>query len=147
VLKAMFLTKLKIATVMLVGVLALGIGGFGMGLFRHSQLAAAQGHEHKSSPETLPGKETSRPKTDQELAKFEGTWVLVSSERNGQATFEEKNPYKLTFMGDKWKVHRGDEVAVEGTVRLVDVAATPRKFDLIKPPHLAPVTTVDYGIY
>jgi hypothetical protein len=29
----------------------------------------------------------------------------------------------------------------------VDFAATPRKFDLIKPPHLAPVTSVDYGIY
>src|SRR5262245_31588125 len=81
-----------------------------------------------------------RPAAATELAKFEGTWVLVSSERNGLVTSEEKNPYLLTFTGDKWKVHRGDEVAVEGTVRLVDVAATPRKFDLIKPPRLAPGT-------
>src|SRR6516162_9002403 len=45
-----------------------------------------------------------------ELAKFEGTWALISSERNGQSTSEEKNPYTLTFTGDKWKVHRGAEV-------------------------------------
>jgi uncharacterized protein (TIGR03067 family) len=63
------------------------------------------------------------------------------------ATSEEKNPYTLTFTGDKWKVHRGAEVAVEGTMRLVDVTVTPCKFDLIKPPRLAPVTSVDYGIY
>jgi uncharacterized protein (TIGR03067 family) len=81
------------------------------------------------------------------LAKFQGTWILVSTERNGQTTSEENNPYKLTFTGDKWKVHRGNDIAVEGTVRLVDVASTPKKFDLIKPPRLAPETTVDFGIY
>ena len=59
-------------------------------------------------------------------------WVLVSFERNGLATSEEKNPYTLTFTGDKWKLHRGDEAAVEGTVRLVDVATTPRKFGQVR---------------
>ena len=87
------------------------------------------------------------PAVAAELARFEGTWVLISSERDGQVKPEEKNPYTMTYAGDKWKVHRGDEVAVEGTLRLVDVKATPRKFDLIKPPRLAPNTTVDYGIY
>ncbi len=87
------------------------------------------------------------PAVAEELARFEGTWVLVSSERDGQVKSEEKNPYTMTFTGDKWKVHRGDEVAVEGTLRLVDVNATPKKFDLIKPPRLAPSATVDYGIY
>jgi RNA polymerase sigma factor (sigma-70 family) len=91
---------------------------------------------------------SARPATAaKELSRFQGTWILVSSERNGRATSEEKNPYTLTFTGGKWKVHRGDEVAVEGTVRLVDVSATPRKFDLVKPSRLAPITTVDYGIY
>jgi RNA polymerase sigma factor (sigma-70 family) len=87
------------------------------------------------------------PTAATELAKFQGTWVLISSERNGQVISEEKNPYTLTFTGNKWKVHRGDEVAVKGTVRLVDVTATPRKFDLLKPPRLAPDASVDYGIY
>jgi uncharacterized protein (TIGR03067 family) len=53
----------------------------------------------------------------------------------------------MTFTGDKWKVHRGDEVAVEGTLRLVDVTATPRKFDLVKPPRLGPNAPADHGIY
>jgi uncharacterized protein (TIGR03067 family) len=87
------------------------------------------------------------PAVAKELARFEGTWVLVSSERDGQVKSEEKNPYTMTFTGDKWKVHRGDEVAVEGTLRLVDVKATPRKFDLIKPPRLGPNASADYGIY
>jgi uncharacterized protein (TIGR03067 family) len=87
------------------------------------------------------------PTSATELAKFEGTWVLVSSERNGQVTSEEKNPYRLTFTGDMWKVHRGDEVAVKGTLRLVDISTTPRKFDLVKSVRFAPGTSVDYGIY
>jgi uncharacterized protein (TIGR03067 family) len=95
----------------------------------------------KVTPEATP------PTSATELAKFQGTWVLISSERNGQNTSEERNPFTLTFTGNKWKVHRGDEVAVEGTVRLVDVAATPKKFDLIKPSRLAPETSVDYGVY
>jgi RNA polymerase sigma factor (sigma-70 family) len=103
------------------------------------EVKAASG---KGTPDATP-----RPTVATELAKFDGTWVLVSTERNGQATSEEKNPYRLTFAGDKWKVHRGDEVAVEGTLRLVDITATPKKFDLIKPPRLAPNITVDYGIY
>jgi uncharacterized protein (TIGR03067 family) len=96
----------------------------------------------KGTPDATPP-----PATATELAKFQGTWVLVSSERDGRATSEEKNPYTLTFTGDKWKVHRGNEVAVEGTLRLVDLAATPKKFDLIKRSRLAPGTSVDYGIY
>jgi RNA polymerase sigma factor (sigma-70 family) len=88
-----------------------------------------------------------RPTTATELAKFEGTWVLISSERDGRVSSEEKNPYTLTFAGNKWKVHRGDEVAVKGTLRLVDVAATPKKFDLVKTLRLTATTSVDYGIY
>src|SRR5262249_53996371 len=38
-------------------------------------------------PEDL---KTSDPTIATELARFEGTWVLVSSERNGRATSEEK---------------------------------------------------------
>jgi uncharacterized protein (TIGR03067 family) len=82
-----------------------------------------------------------------ELKKFQGTWVLVSSEKDGEEKSEEKNPYGLTFSGTHWKVHRGDYVAVEGTLRLVDVASTPMKLDLLKPRGLGPDPTVDYGIY
>jgi RNA polymerase sigma factor (sigma-70 family) len=88
-----------------------------------------------------------QPTAATERTRFQGTWVLISSERNGQATSEEKNPYTLTFTGDKWKVHRGDDVAVEGTLRFVDVAANPRKFDLLKHSRLGPGSSADYGIY
>jgi hypothetical protein len=44
-------------------------------------------------------------------------------------------------------VRRGDEAAIEGTLRFVDVAVTPRKFDLIKHSSLDPGSSVDYGIY
>jgi uncharacterized protein (TIGR03067 family) len=106
--------------------------------------AAAQAAAKAAGPANL---NPSDPTIATELAKFEGTWTLVSSECNGQRTSEEKNPYTLTFTGEKWKVHRGAEVAVAGTLRLVDIAATPKKFDLIKPPGLAPNPSVDYGIY
>lgn len=82
-----------------------------------------------------------------ELKMFQGTWTLVSSEKDGEEKSEAKNPYALTFTGTHWKVHHGDEVAVEGTLRLVDVASTPRKLDLLKPKGLGPDPTVDYGIY
>lgn len=82
-----------------------------------------------------------------ELKKFQGTWMLVSSEKDGEEKSEARNPYALTFTGTHWKVHRGDEVAIEGTLKLVDVAATPMKLDLLKPKGLGPDPTVDYGIY
>ncbi|MFN0018965.1 MAG: protein kinase domain-containing protein [Pirellulaceae bacterium] len=82
-----------------------------------------------------------------ELKKFQGTWVLVSSEKDGEEKSEAKNPYGLTFTGTRWKVHSGDYVAVEGTLRLVDVASIPMKLDLLKPRGLGPDPTVDYGIY
>ncbi|MBC7815399.1 MAG: protein kinase, partial [Planctomycetaceae bacterium] len=84
---------------------------------------------------------------DAELERFQGTWVLVSSESNGEAKSEAKNPYVFTFQGTHWMVHREDEVALEGTLQLVDVTSTPRKLDLLKPKGLGPVPTVDYGIY
>ncbi len=97
------------------------------------------------------GEEKRVPKPDgsdaTELKKFQGTWVLVSSEKDGEEKSEAKNPYALTFTGTHWKVHRGEEVAIEGTLKLVDVASTPMKMDLHKPKGLGPDPTVDYGIY
>jgi uncharacterized protein (TIGR03067 family) len=87
------------------------------------------------------------PTAAMELEKFQGTWTLVSSESNGQAKTEDKNPYAMTVTGTKWKIHRGEEVAVEGIIKLIDVTTPARKFDLLKPIRLGPVPTVDYGIY
>ena len=96
-----------------------------------------------------PGKpEAVQPTTaEKELERFQGTWVLVTSEQEGKVKSEEKNPYRFTITGNRWKVHRGEEVAVHGTIKLVDVAARPKQFNLLKPPRLSPIPTVDYGIY
>jgi hypothetical protein len=44
----------------------------------------------------------------------------------------------LTFTGTHWKVHHGDEVAIEGTLKLFDVTSTPLKLDF-KPKGLGPI--------
>lgn len=85
--------------------------------------------------------------SEAELKKFQGSWVLVSSEKDSEEKSEAKNPNALTFTGTHWKVHHDDAVAIEGTLKLVDVASTPMKFDLLKPKGLGPDPTVDYGIY
>jgi RNA polymerase sigma factor (sigma-70 family) len=168
VLRAMCIKRITIAAVVVVAIVIAG----GTQLVVRTAARTATAQEQKQGDDTSPpvsdkgrppigdqdneaAAKAARPAISNpadptvaaELAKFEGTWVLVSSERDGQVKSEEKNPYTMTFTGGKWKVHRGDEVAVEGTLRLVDVTAAPKKFDLIKPPRLAPNTTVDYGIY
>jgi WD40 repeat protein len=66
-MKAMFITKIKTMTAVLLAVaLAFAAGGFGIGLFSTLTLAA-QGEGEKSAPKTLPAKEADLPKTDQAL--------------------------------------------------------------------------------
>ncbi len=95
----------------------------------------------------LVGKSLIPKSSEAELKKFQGSWVLVSSEKDGKEISEAKNPYALTFTGTHWKVHHDDAVAIEGTLKLVDVASTPMKMDLHKPKGLGPDPTVDFGIY
>jgi uncharacterized protein (TIGR03067 family) len=177
VLKAVFLAKLRIAITTVIVALAVGAGtcllcgtatlgavpsgdderGAGAEIRLSQPKRAAVHWETRANepPKTLlprekppaPADEESRPTAATERTRLQGTWILVSSERNGQTTSEEKNRYTLTFTCDKWKVHRGAEVAVEGTLRLVDITAPPKTFDLIKLPGLSPKMTVDYGIY
>jgi hypothetical protein len=81
------------------------------------------GDQEKAAAARPESSEPADPTVAKELARFEGTWVLVSSERDGRTKSEETNPYT------------------------VDVTGTPRKFDLIKPPRLGPNASADYGIY
>jgi len=55
--------------------------------------AAASAAAEASVKAALPANlNATDPTIATELAKFEGSWVLVSSERKGQTTSEEKNP-------------------------------------------------------
>jgi uncharacterized protein (TIGR03067 family) len=72
VLRAMLLTKLKIATVVL---LAFGLIGGGMGMFTYYTLAT-QPAEARSQAQPKPvAQPAAKPKTDQE--KLQGTWKVV----------------------------------------------------------------------
>jgi RNA polymerase sigma factor (sigma-70 family) len=117
VLKTMFLNKLKTATVLLVAVLAFGVGGFGISLFHHSALAAARGEGEGDAPKTPPAKEANKPTTDQE--RLQGTWEFVSV-AYGDETIRKGEMSALwktfTVTGDKlrWVNVNSDGTEAEG---------------------------------
>jgi RNA polymerase sigma factor (sigma-70 family) len=93
-LKAMFLSKLKSATVL---VLIAGILAGGAGVLTYQALPRAQ-----ATPLATGAKDAKKPSADKE--QLQGAWSIVSSEKKGvtHTTAETGlREYKLTFKGDK----------------------------------------------
>jgi RNA polymerase sigma factor (sigma-70 family) len=138
VLKTMLLTKLKIATaVLLAVVLVFGMAGLGIGLFNHSAQAGARGGGENDAPKPPPAKEADKPKTDQE--RLQGTWEFVSAAQ-GDKTIRKEDLGKegarwktITFTGDKVLAVNvntgGKEVEFPGRFKL-GVSRKPKTIDL-----------------
>jgi RNA polymerase sigma-70 factor (ECF subfamily) len=104
VLKAMFLTKLKIAVVVLFGTTVLGIAVGG--LTRHIYAGQSASNEAGSARTAVQRAEVSRaderPKTDKD--HLQGSWVVFAWEEEGMEIPEEKvkdRNAELVFSGDK----------------------------------------------
>jgi RNA polymerase sigma factor (sigma-70 family) len=135
VMKTMFLTKLKVATVVLLVVVLIGVGAV-IGVRAQKALAAGPPNASK----TPPGKEADKPRTDKDL--LQGTWEFVSLTQGGQTLqredFGDKNaPIKaITFIGDRWvgvvvNTGSGKEVEFKGDFKL-DPSRKPKEIDLIQ---------------
>jgi RNA polymerase sigma factor (sigma-70 family) len=137
VLKTMFLNRLKTATVVLVVVLAFGMGGFGISLFHHSTVAAARGEGGEDAPKTPPTKDADKPKTDQE--RLQGTWEFVAAAEGGltikrETLKKEDAQWKtITFTGDRMRSVNlntgGNEVEFHQRFTL-DPSRKPKTIDL-----------------
>lgn len=55
-----------------------------------------------------------------ELEKFQGTWKIVSIERDGKK--EEPKDSVATVSGDKFATKSGNDVVREGSLKLIDVS-------------------------
>ena len=145
VLRAIFLTKLKIAMAVL---LAIGMAGAGAGVLAHYVLA--RGHENAlngdghlaahNAAQHLIGPDNGQPwadkdkpqgtdkKTDKE--KIQGTWTLVAFVDKGKKPSEQEikgKTFEITFAGDKVIVPMVG-AGKEGTYKL-DPSKTPKHFD------------------
>jgi uncharacterized protein (TIGR03067 family) len=79
-----------------------------------------------------------------ELKKFEGTWTMVSAERNGaQAPEEAIKNIRVIIKGDKFTIKEGDRT-VEGTM-VLDPSKKPRAYDATGTQNGKKMSTV--GIY
>jgi RNA polymerase sigma-70 factor (ECF subfamily) len=137
--KAMLLNKLRTVTPVLLTVgLALGVGGFGVGLlYTYSSLGAARGGEQRDAPKVLPDEDTDRPRTDQE--RLQGTWEFVTVSQGGQTRrMAELKPQDapmktLTFTGNKVRFVAlngdGKEVAFDSRFQL-NPAREPKEINL-----------------
>jgi RNA polymerase sigma-70 factor (ECF subfamily) len=112
VLKAMLLTKLKVATTVL---LAVGVLGAGAGLFTHWLLAV----EEKAGQQ----QDAVRAATDQD--KLQGTWQVVRQESGGQV--EKADDTKVVIEGDKLRFMNDGQVE-EATFQLNDTKK-PKEID------------------
>jgi uncharacterized protein (TIGR03067 family) len=64
-----------------------------------------------------------------DLAKFQGSWILFSAERDGKKTPpEEAKRIKLTIQANKFILHKDSVVISEGTFTL-DVTRKPKEID------------------
>jgi RNA polymerase sigma factor (sigma-70 family) len=137
VLKTMLMTKLKIATAMVLVVFAFATGGFGISLFKQSTLAAAQNEGEKDVPKAPSAKKGEGPKTDRE--RLQGSWEFVSVSQ-GDMTVTKKNLpnpavwKSITVNGDKmkWVCFNGDgkEVEFHECFKL-DATRRPKTIDLL----------------
>jgi RNA polymerase sigma factor (sigma-70 family) len=124
VMKAMFLTKLKIITLALVLVATVGIGVGGLA----HQIRAGGG----------PADESAKSRADKETAKdsqrLQGTWTIVSVADGGRkARPEQLKGAKVVFEKDRFKLYSSaDRVKVDATYRL-DPSARPPAIDFSRP--------------
>jgi RNA polymerase sigma factor (sigma-70 family) len=126
VLKTMLWSKLKVATAVLVGVLACVGGGAVAFLPTAAGQQKAQTTAAKASPDDK--KADKDKKTDKD--KLQGTWVAVSAERNG-AKIDGDDPgiksTKWTFDGDKVTMSPLNEEPCPYTL---DPDKTPKEMDI-----------------
>jgi uncharacterized protein (TIGR03067 family) len=95
----MFLTKLKLFALLLVGLGMLGTGG---GLLTYGSLATEPG----ASADEAPAKAGRQAKTDQE--RIQGTWVVVSGLHDGNAMpRKDIGRFRLSFRGNKMTIPSG----------------------------------------
>jgi uncharacterized protein (TIGR03067 family) len=66
-----------------------------------------------------------------ELEKLQGTWTHLSREEGGKQVVGEAKDIKFVITGDKWTLGRDGESGQAGTLKIVDAASTPKKFDLV----------------
>jgi uncharacterized protein (TIGR03067 family) len=66
-------------------------------------------------------------KADDAKNELEGTWVMVSVERDGREIRPQTN-LKMIYTGDKFVLKAGDDVVVAGTVKL-DTTKKPKAVD------------------
>jgi uncharacterized protein (TIGR03067 family) len=76
-----------------------------------------------------PARGQSQPEAvQQELARFQGTWQLVSAESNGEKLPEERaRQFRVTITGNTHTVRFGDQVIVHDVSFEIDPAKTPRE--------------------
>jgi uncharacterized protein (TIGR03067 family) len=90
---------------------------------------------------------TAGEKTDvsKELARFQGTWVPVSAETNGQeAPKEALAGISITISKDTLTVKQNDKEVMTGTLK-VDPSKTPREYDASSSAQGKKLSTI--GIY
>lgn len=78
---------------------------------------------------------------DAELAKLQGTWVLVSREEAGLVTVQDGH---TTFVvtGDRWEWKYDGRVIQQGTFKLIDIRSSPKQWE-----YTVAVGVVGYSIY
>jgi uncharacterized protein (TIGR03067 family) len=82
--------------------------------------------------------------TRKELARLEGTWRVVASEKDGQASPpDDVESTTYSVAGDKYTVRRQGEVVEEGTFR-IDPTRKPRSIDVFPS---KPEGKIQRGIY
>lgn len=128
VMKTMLLTKLKIATAVLLVVAAAGVGAGWLGY--HGQ--AAEPNDTPKAPAT--SKQPEENATMNDLKKLQGTWIAVAAEKQGnQLPEDEVKTAELTLVieGEKFTIMttRGGKEGMKGTLK-IDPSKKPRAIDL-----------------
>jgi RNA polymerase sigma factor (sigma-70 family) len=146
VLKAMFMTKLKVTAAVLLLAVFIG-GGAGINALSPGALAARQSNVGAAaqgdrppvdSLKTAPGKDADKPKSDND--RLQGTWEFVAATQGGKTKKlqdfgeEDGRPKSLKFTGDKLLAvmvnSGGKEVEFQYGFEL-DPSQKPKKIDLI----------------
>ncbi len=107
-MRTMLLTKLKIMTVIVLALTALGVGA---GFVTYQALVPAVAGADQPGQASKPDKDKqpNKPaKTDKD--KLQGTWIVVSAQFGGKPAPDEfVKSFKLVFVGDKVTVHPSDD--------------------------------------
>ena len=65
---------------------------------------------------------------DAELAKLQGTWVLVSREEAGLVTVQDGHT-TLVVIGDRWEWKYNGGLIQQGTFKLIDIHTSPKQWE------------------